>query len=149
MRRRIQHFHTIDGAYLPAIVSRFLLVSLNIDAILGGVTILERRRKLEEMKRGNGLSDAYTATLRRLKAQTGNKSILGLKVLMWVSCSQRPLRVEELRHALGVEIGSADLDLENVPALRTLLASCLGCHGRRLFIHCPTSTLYPTRAPLN
>jgi len=78
------------------------------------------------MKRGDGLGDAYTATLQRLGAQAGSKSILGLKVLMWASCSQRPLQVEELRHALGVEMGSTDLDPEDVPALQTLLASCLG-----------------------
>jgi len=78
------------------------------------------------MTQGNGLSDAYAATLTRLKAQSGNKSILGLKVLMWVLYSERPLMVEELRHALGVELGSTDLDHENVPALRTLLASSLG-----------------------
>ena len=105
---------------------RFLLVSLNIDAILGEVTIRRRRRKLEEITQGNGLSDAYTATLTRLKAQEGYKSVLGLKVLMWVMYSERPLQARELRHALGVEIGSADLDPEKVPALRTLLASCLG-----------------------
>ena len=105
---------------------RFLLVSLNIDAILGEVTIRRRRKKLEEMTQGNGLSDAYTATLTRLKAQKGHKSELGLKVLMWVLYSERPLRAQELCHALGVEIGSTDLDSENVPALRTLLSSCLG-----------------------
>ena len=105
---------------------RFLLISLNIDAILGGVTIAERRKKLEEMTRGNGLSDAYTATLTRLRAQAGTKSVLGLKVLMWVLNSQRPLGVEELCYALGVEIGSVDLDPKNVPALRILLSSCLG-----------------------
>ena len=107
-------------------MGRFLLISLNIEAILGGVTIAERRRKLEEMRRGNGLSDAYTATLTRQGAQAGNKSILGLKVLMWVLNSQRPLGVEELRHALGVKIGSVDLDPKNVPTLQTLLSSCLG-----------------------
>jgi len=105
---------------------RFLLVSLNIDAILGEVTIRQRRKKLKEMTQGGGLSDAYTATLARLKAQKGNKSALGMKVLMWVMYSERPLRTQELCHALGVEIGSADLDPENVPALRVLLASCLG-----------------------
>ena len=105
---------------------RFLLVSLNIDAILGEVTIRQRRKKLEEMTLGNGLSDAYTATLTRLKAQKGYKSVLGLKVLMWALYAERPLRAQELCHALGVEIGSTDLDLENVPALRTLLSSCLG-----------------------
>jgi len=78
------------------------------------------------MARGNGLSDAYTATLTRLKAQKGNKPVLGLKVLMWVLYSERPLQAEELRHALGMEIGSSDPDLENIPALRTLLSSCLG-----------------------
>ena len=105
---------------------RFLLVVLNIDAILAEVTIRQRRRKLEEMTQGNGLDDAYTATLTRVKAEKGNKSVLGLKVLMWVSYSERPLRAKELCHALGVEIGSVDLDPENIPALRTLLASCLG-----------------------
>ena len=75
---------------------RFLLVSLNIEAILGEVTIGQRRKKLEEMARGNGLSDAYTATLIRLKGQKGNKSVLGLKVLMWVVYSQRPLQASEL-----------------------------------------------------
>ena len=90
------------------------------------MTIRQRRKKLEEMTRGNGLSDAYTASLTRLKAQKGNRPGLGLGVLMWVLRSERPLRVEELCHALGVEIGSPDLDPENVPALRTLLSSCLG-----------------------
>jgi len=78
------------------------------------------------MTLGGGLSDAYTATLTRLKTQKGHKSVLGLKVLMWVMYSERPLRANELSHALGVEIGSADLDPENIPALRTLVSSCLG-----------------------
>ena len=126
MSRSVRYPHPIIDVYLPKIVGRFLLVSLNIEAILGEVTIRQRRKKLEEMTQGNGLSDAYTATLSRIKAQKGYKSILGLKVLMWVLYSERPLRGEELRHALGVEIGSADLDPENGPALRTLVASCLG-----------------------
>ena len=78
------------------------------------------------MARGNGLSDAYTATLTRLKAQKGNRPELGMKALMWVLYSERPLRTEELRYGLGVEIGSPDLDPENLPAIRTVLSSCLG-----------------------
>ena len=126
MSRTIKHSQCICDACLPEIVCRFLLVSLNIDAILGEVTIRRRRKKLEEMTQGNGLSDAYTETLSRLKAQKGYKSVLGLKVLMWVVYSERPLLAEELCHAMGVEIGSTDLDPEDVPALRTLVASCLG-----------------------
>src|ERR1700712_4068234 len=107
-------------------VCRFLLASLNIEAILAGITISERRKKLKEIARGNGLGDAYAATLTRLKEQKGNRSGLGMHALMWVLCSERPLRAEELCHALGVEIGSAELDPDNIPALQALLASCVG-----------------------
>ena len=112
--------------YIYYRLCRFLLVSLNIDAILGEVTIPQRRKRLEEVAGGNELSNAYTATLRRMQTQEANKSVLGLRALMWVSYSERPLRAEELCHALGVEIGYTDLDRENVPELRTLLSSCLG-----------------------
>ena len=89
------------------------------------------------MTQGKGLSDTYTATLARLKAQEGDKSVLGLKVLMWVLYSGRPLRAEEFCHALGVEVGSTDLDPENVPALRTILTSSLGL----VTVEAPSSTL--------
>jgi len=126
VRWSIWHFHPINDVCLLAILCRFLLVSLNIDSILGEVTVRQRRKKLEEMTQGNGLSDAYTETLTRLKTQKGNKPVLGLKALMWVLYSERPLRTGELCHALGVEMGSTDLDLENFPTLRTILASSLG-----------------------
>ena len=45
---------------------------------------------------------------------------------MWVSNAERPLRIDELRHALAVEIGATDFDLENVPPQDTVLGSCLG-----------------------
>ena len=105
---------------------RFLLVSLNMEVILGEMTIRQRRKKLKEMERGTGLSEAYTATITRLKAQKGNRAALGMKALMWALYSERPLRAEELCHALGVEIESTEPDTENVPAIRTLLESCLG-----------------------
>ena len=106
--------------------SRFLLVSLNIDAVLEEVTISRRRKKLNEMIQGNGLRDAYSATLARINAQKGSKSRLGMEVLMWLSHSERPLNANELCHALGVEIGSIDLDSQNIPAIETLLGCSLG-----------------------
>jgi len=107
-------------------VCRFLLVSLCIDAILGEVTVSERKRKLEEMTKGNNLGDAYATTLDRVKAQKGSRPRLGMDALMWVSNSERPLHAGELCHALGVRIGSADLDVENVPTIRTLVGCSLG-----------------------
>ena len=98
------------------------MASLSIDTILGEVTICQRK-ELEEMIQGNGLSDAYTTTI--------TTQSRGVQICTWikgraVSYSERPLRAEEPCHAFGVEIQSADLDTENVPALRTLVASCLG-----------------------
>ena len=107
-------------------VFRFLLVSLAIGAILGEVTISERKRKLSEMTKGGHLGDVYGTTLERIKAQKGSKSRLGMDALMWVSNSERPLEASELCHALGVKIGSTDLDLENIPTIRTLLGCSLG-----------------------
>jgi len=45
---------------------------------------------------------------------------------MWVSHAERPLHVDELCHALGVEDGSIDLNIQNIPAIETLLACSLG-----------------------
>jgi len=117
------------------VVFRFLLVSLVIDAILGEVTISERKRKLSEMTRGNHLEDVYGAALERIKAQKGSRSRLGIDALMWVSNSERPLRASELCHALGVRIGSTDLDLENVPTIRTLI----GCSQRLITVEASSS----------
>ena len=107
-------------------VSSFLLVSLNIDAILSELTLHQRRKKLGEMIKGDSLGDAYTATLSRVQAQPKNRSKLGMQVLMWVSHSERPLRIDELCHALGVEKGSSDLNIRNIPRIETLLACSLG-----------------------
>jgi len=107
-------------------IFRFLLVSLNINAILQGTTISPRRRKLNAMTDGLGLGGVYDTTLSRIKGQGGEESRLGMATLMWISHSERPLKADELCHALGVEIGSADLDGDNAPSIGTLLACCQG-----------------------
>ena len=78
------------------------------------------------MAKGLGFGGAYSETLSRIKGQGKEKSRLGMAALMWISHSERPLKVDELRHALGVEIGSADLDSDNVPSIGTLLGCCQG-----------------------
>jgi len=78
------------------------------------------------MKDGLGLGDAYAATLERIGTQGGEKARLARATLMWVCHSERPLRVDELCHALAVEIGSAHFNYDNAPAAETLLAYYLG-----------------------
>jgi len=78
------------------------------------------------MANGLGLGDAYSATLGRIKGQGGEKTRLGMAALMWVSHSERPLKADELCFALAVEIGSPNLNPENIPSISTILACCQG-----------------------
>ena len=75
---------------------------------------------------GVSLDSVYTQTLQRIREQKGDRSRLGMEVLMWVSHSAQSLRISELQHALAVEIESTDLDPENVRPRDTVLRSCLG-----------------------
>ena len=106
--------------------NRFLLASLNMDAILAEATIHQRKLVLHRMTAGLGLQDAYDTTLDRIRQQGRSKSKLGMEALMWVSHSERPLKLEELCHALGVELGAEDFNMRNVPSIRTVLGCTLG-----------------------
>jgi len=78
------------------------------------------------MTDGLGLGDVYGATLDRIKGQGGERAKLGMAALMWISLAERPLKADELCHALSVEIGSPNLNTDNVPSISTLLACCQG-----------------------
>ena len=128
---------TISDVYVAAIihsklevslivVPRFLLVSLNITAILDETTIYDRRQQLKRMTGGHGFNDVYAAALDRIKGQTVGKSKLGMGALMWISQSERPMSADELCDALGVQMNSGDHNPDSIPSMQTLLASCLG-----------------------
>jgi len=78
------------------------------------------------MTDGLGLEGAYSATLDRIKGQGGGGAKLGMDTLMWIFHAERPLKSDELLHALAVEIGSPRLNNDNIPSIRTLLACCQG-----------------------
>ena len=78
------------------------------------------------MTDGLRLGDVYGATLSRIKGQGGRKARLGMSALMWISHSERPLKSDELRHALAVETGSPNFNTDNIPSIGALLAYCQG-----------------------
>jgi len=49
--------------------------------------------------------------------------------------------------ALAVEIGSSNLNIENIPSIRTPLAVSKNLFRSARRIHCPIDPLYPSRAP--
>jgi len=97
-----------------------------MDAILHESTIHRRRERLSKMTAGLELGDVYNSTIERIKEQDGDKSRLGMAALMWISHAERPLRVDELCHALAVELGSTYFSAGNIPSVSTLVSSCQG-----------------------
>ena len=75
---------------------------------------------------GADLDSVYDQTLQRIRKQKGDRSRLGMEVLMWVSHAERPLRIDELCHALAVDTETIDLDSENIRPQETVIGSCLG-----------------------
>jgi len=49
-----------------------------------------------------------------------------MAALMWISHAERPLRADELCHALAVGLGSRDFDVGNIPSMSTLVNCCQG-----------------------
>ena len=111
---------------LKDLISRFPPVFLSIEMILQETTIHRRRQKLNAMKNGLDLGDAYKATLGRIRAQGGERARLGMAVLMWITHSRRPLQVDEIHYAVAIQIGSNDLGTDDIPAISTLLNCCQG-----------------------
>jgi len=45
---------------------------------------------------------------------------------MWISHAERPLRADELCYALAIELGSTNLNADNIPSTSTLVSCCQG-----------------------
>ena len=72
------------------------------------------------------LIDTYNEAIARIRLQDTTRVQLASKVLLWLSCSWRPLNVMELRSALAVAPGARHLDDEALPYEDDLVAVCMG-----------------------
>ena len=61
---------------------------------------------------GSELGGVYGSTIERIMAQDGDKSRPRMVALMWVSYAERPLQAGDLCHALAVELGSPNVDID-------------------------------------
>ena len=73
------------------------------------------------MTNGLELGGVYGATIKRIKAQEGDKSRLGITALMWISHAERLLQADELCYALATQLGSTEFDVGNIPSMSTLV----------------------------
>jgi hypothetical protein len=99
-------------------------VKLTMDNLTCLATVKQVRQASENIP--TSLTEVYRKTMDRILNHNPNLSMLAKRVLAWVSHARRPLRVEELRHALAVEKGASELDPENLCLMKTLLSACVG-----------------------
>jgi len=73
-----------------------------------------------------GIGNTYSEAWSRICAQNPEQAEIGKKVLSWVVCALRPLRVREVQHAVAVEEGDSESDPEGLLDIGTLTSFCAG-----------------------
>ena len=114
---------------MPLLIScyclRFLLPTLHMKIILGMPTKYKRRTALQTLP--TNLYDSFQGIITRIRECThAGQAELGMQVLMWLHYAYRPLKLNELQHALAVEKNHTEFNADNIPPLKSLLDCCLG-----------------------
>jgi ankyrin repeat domain-containing protein 50 len=114
------------------------MAKLIIDGLATCLTIKEVKLALVDIP--FGLPVAYDATMQRIIDQGQSRFRRAFEVMKWVLFAKRPLSSAEIEHAVGVEHGSEDIDLDNIVPATTLASLCAGLividgYGNFRFIH--------------
>jgi ankyrin repeat protein len=72
------------------------------------------------------LNDTYDEVMRRISSQSQEDIDLAERLLEWVVCAKRPLKLIEVQHALAVEEGDVDLDEDGIPDEDLMVFACAG-----------------------
>ncbi|THX82647.1 hypothetical protein D6D08_04740 [Aureobasidium pullulans] len=105
----------------------FLLARLHMNSINDQLTANEVKDTLNGLRKDTGsYSSAYEATMERINQQQKRRSDLGKRILAWVVHAKRPLRFEELNHALATRPGKRSIESGDMYAKEVILSVCAG-----------------------
>ncbi|KAF8461238.1 hypothetical protein BDZ91DRAFT_684166, partial [Kalaharituber pfeilii] len=129
---RLQVHFKKDPELLPFVIDTiaskangmFLLAQLHMDTVAAKHSLKQIREALTSLP--DGLTATYDVAMERIQAQVKEDFDLANNVLTWVTCAIRPLTVQELQHALAVEIDSNSLDREGIFEAESLVNVCAG-----------------------
>ena len=82
------------------------------------------RKALESLP--EGAEDTYTEAWQRICAQRSYQAELGKKTLLWLTYATRPLRTQELQHALAIEDDDDGVDSEGLVDVQILTSFSAG-----------------------
>ncbi|KAK6356022.1 hypothetical protein TWF718_000395 [Orbilia javanica] len=120
---------TIVARIVEAVDGMFLLARLHFESIKNKTTTKKLREALKTLATGESAYDkAYGEAMERINNQNSDLKLLAHQVLSWIVCAERPLRKLELQHALAVELGvnQRELDNDNFPGVNTMISVCAG-----------------------
>ncbi|THW45161.1 hypothetical protein D6D21_04556 [Aureobasidium pullulans] len=105
----------------------FLLARLHMNSINDQLTANEVKDTLNGLRKDTGsYSSAYEATMERINQQQKRRSDLGKRILAWVVHAKRPLRFEELNHAIATRPGKRSIESGDMYAKEVILSVCAG-----------------------
>jgi ankyrin repeat protein len=104
--------------------SSFLLPSLQMRLLLEQTTPGEIKYVLRQLPRT--CDEFYRDTLEGIMGLSDSQHRLAKKTFTWLFESFRPLRVEELRHAIAIQEVSRVLEEQQVPSTKTIEFVCKG-----------------------
>ncbi|KAH8748260.1 hypothetical protein F5883DRAFT_509309 [Diaporthe sp. PMI_573] len=126
----------IKKAILDAVDGMFLLAQIYCNSLDDKTTPRAVRRVLKQLQKQSPgssedqkraiLDQAYSDAMDRIHEQKQGFRQLADKVLLWITCANRPLTTSELQHALAVEIGDSELGEDNLEQIKRIVSVCAG-----------------------
>ena len=103
---------------------RFLLAHLYMQSLARKHTRRDIRETLENLPRE--IDGVYAEAMQTIKGQPREDADLAMKVLLWTAFAIRPMNIQELQHAVAIELGKAYLNEDALPPEDLLQSVCAG-----------------------
>ncbi|KAI1388288.1 ankyrin repeat-containing domain protein [Hypoxylon trugodes] len=104
--------YEVKTAVRNACDGMFLLASLQMQVLASALTLSGLREETRSLP--NSIDEMYQHTLDRIKKIEPGKAKLAFDTLAWIVSSCRPLRIEELQHALAIKPGNLIFDFDQI-----------------------------------
>ncbi|KAL7800620.1 ankyrin repeat-containing domain protein [Trichoderma afarasin] len=121
----------IKASVESAIGGMFLLAQLYINSLMGKrspaalqVVLKDIRRASSSSDKSRVLEEAYDKSMERIQQLKGDLPCDGLLILSWIVKAKRQMKLAELQEALAVELGSSELNSDNIPTVEHITEAC-------------------------
>jgi hypothetical protein len=115
--------HFPERNYIKSLtLRRFLLARLHLESLLAETDLRSFKKALTALP--ETIWAMYDDMMARIEAQSSRRATLAKRALFWVVYALRPLRTQELQHALSVEQGDSAFDKDGISRIEILLSTC-------------------------